>query len=84
MIGFSFLVIGVTFFSLLTTYNNDLVLELPRESLSADSVLELASKYDMYGKFAIDEGRVSGAVYTDRSPEHIDLLTKVLSSMLIF
>ncbi|KIH47011.1 pyridoxal-dependent decarboxylase domain protein [Ancylostoma duodenale] len=53
--------------------------ELPTEGLSSDSVLELASKYDMYGKFAIDEGRVSGAVYTDRSPEHIDLLTKVYS-----
>ncbi|PIO61270.1 pyridoxal-dependent decarboxylase domain protein, partial [Teladorsagia circumcincta] len=34
-------------------------------------------RYDSYGQFDIAEGRVSGAVYTDRSPEHIALLTKI-------
>ncbi|KAK6746508.1 hypothetical protein RB195_000026 [Necator americanus] len=53
--------------------------ELPVKAISSDSVLDLASKYEMYGKFAIDEGRVSGAVYTDRSPQHIELLTKIYS-----
>lgn len=51
--------------------------DIPEEGLAMDSVLGLADKYDAYGKFAIAEGRVSGAVYTDRSPEHITLLTKV-------
>uniref|UniRef100_A0A0K0DMZ0 sphinganine-1-phosphate aldolase n=1 Tax=Angiostrongylus cantonensis TaxID=6313 RepID=A0A0K0DMZ0_ANGCA len=45
--------------------------DIPDESLSTDSVLALASKYESYGKFDIAEGRVSGTVYTDRSPEHI-------------
>lgn len=53
--------------------------DIPEEGLAMDSVLGLADKYDAYGKFAIAEGRVSGAVYTDRSPEHITLLTKVYS-----
>ncbi|CAJ0604017.1 unnamed protein product [Cylicocyclus nassatus] len=56
------------------------ITEIPEEGLPADSVLELAKKYELYGKFAISEGRVSGAVYTDRSAEHIDLLTKVYSA----
>ncbi|KAE9418524.1 hypothetical protein Angca_004288, partial [Angiostrongylus cantonensis] len=51
--------------------------DIPDESLSTDSVLALASKYESYGKFDIAEGRVSGTVYTDRSPEHIALLAKV-------
>ncbi|VDL79763.1 unnamed protein product [Nippostrongylus brasiliensis] len=55
------------------------VSEIPSEGLKTVSVLDLADKYDSYGKFAIADGRVSGAVYTDRSPEHIELLTKVYS-----
>ncbi|KHJ91697.1 pyridoxal-dependent decarboxylase domain protein [Oesophagostomum dentatum] len=53
--------------------------ELPSEPLSTESVLELANRYDMYGKFSVEDGHVSGAVYTDRSQEHISLLTKVYS-----
>ncbi|VDM69480.1 unnamed protein product, partial [Strongylus vulgaris] len=53
--------------------------ELPKEGLLAGSVLELAKKYEMYGRFAINEGRVSGAVYTDRLPAHIDLLAKTFN-----
>ncbi|VDM59141.1 unnamed protein product [Angiostrongylus costaricensis] len=51
--------------------------DIPDEGLSTDSVLGLASNYESYGKFDIAEGRVSGAVYTDRSPEHVALLGQV-------
>ncbi|XGW27072.1 hypothetical protein V3C99_007569 [Haemonchus contortus] len=53
--------------------------DMPTNGLSADAVINLAEKYESYGKFGIAEGRVSGAVYTDRSPEHIALLTKIYS-----
>uniref|UniRef100_A0A8R1E338 sphinganine-1-phosphate aldolase n=1 Tax=Caenorhabditis japonica TaxID=281687 RepID=A0A8R1E338_CAEJA len=39
--------------------------------------MELADKYEKYNTFNIEGGRVSGAVYTDRHVEHIQLLGKI-------
>ncbi|CAJ0573776.1 unnamed protein product, partial [Mesorhabditis spiculigera] len=50
---------------------------IPEDALSSDQVLDLASKYDDYGKFDVAHGKVSGAVYTDRTDDHLDLLAKV-------
>ncbi|KJH45437.1 hypothetical protein DICVIV_08516 [Dictyocaulus viviparus] len=55
------------------------VSDIPDEGLSMNAVLELARKYEMYGKFDIYNGRVSGAVYTDCSQDHITLLEKIYS-----
>ncbi|CAI4223839.1 unnamed protein product [Auanema sp. JU1783] len=50
---------------------------IPDNGLKQEDVIVLAEKYDAYGKFAIAEGRVSGAVYTDRSKEHLQLLSQI-------
>ncbi|CAD6191255.1 unnamed protein product [Caenorhabditis auriculariae] len=55
------------------------IAEIPASGLSNEEVVALADKYNDYGKFAVEDGRVSGAVYTDRHQSHIDLLTKIYS-----
>lgn len=50
---------------------------LPDKGLSHSEVVELAKHYDGYGKFEVADGRVSGAVYTDCSSQHVALLTDV-------
>ncbi|PAV63623.1 hypothetical protein WR25_20874 [Diploscapter pachys] len=51
--------------------------EIPEAGLSDQAVIEIADRYDSYGKFDVDHGRVSGAVYTDRGEKHVELLTKI-------
>lgn len=50
---------------------------IPENGLSNEDVLKLAAIYEGYGKFKVNEGRVSGAVYTDRHESHIQLLSKI-------
>ncbi|CAI5448099.1 unnamed protein product [Caenorhabditis angaria] len=52
---------------------------IPVAPLSESEIVELAIKYENYNHFEIAEGRVSGAVYTNRHKEHIDLLSKIYS-----
>uniref|UniRef100_A0A1I7XSY6 sphinganine-1-phosphate aldolase n=1 Tax=Heterorhabditis bacteriophora TaxID=37862 RepID=A0A1I7XSY6_HETBA len=53
------------------------ITNIPLQGLSNEEVISLASRYEAYGKFKIDSGKVSGTVYTDRKQSHISLLTKI-------
>uniref|UniRef100_A0A1I7YDX6 ABC transmembrane type-1 domain-containing protein n=1 Tax=Steinernema glaseri TaxID=37863 RepID=A0A1I7YDX6_9BILA len=53
--------------------------ELPDGAKSMEEILELADKYESMNTFDVDNGRVSGAVYTDRLDDHLELLTKVFN-----
>ncbi|CAJ0931014.1 unnamed protein product, partial [Mesorhabditis belari] len=50
---------------------------IPEESMSQEDLLQLAEKYDNYGKFDVANGKVSGTVYTDRTENHMDLMEKI-------
>lgn len=51
--------------------------QLPSKGMSKDEVLRKATEYDSMGTFDVNGGRVSGAVYTDRTLEFIDMLAEV-------
>ncbi|TKR64459.1 hypothetical protein L596_024986 [Steinernema carpocapsae] len=51
--------------------------ELPDGAKSMEEILNIAEKYEAMNSFDVDNGRVSGAVYTDRLDDHLELLTKI-------
>jgi len=51
--------------------------QLPQNGFSAEEVVEKAKEYGNMGSFDVDGGRVSGAVYTDREADFIDMLAEV-------
>lgn len=51
--------------------------QLPPEGFSIGEVIEKAKEYNKMGLFDVDGGRVSGAVYTDREADFINMLAEV-------
>ncbi|GMT24176.1 hypothetical protein PFISCL1PPCAC_15473, partial [Pristionchus fissidentatus] len=51
--------------------------DIPSTGKSPLDIEILSKKYEDYGHFAVDKGKVSGTVYTDRGEEHLQMLAKI-------
>uniref|UniRef100_A0A914CI28 sphinganine-1-phosphate aldolase n=1 Tax=Acrobeloides nanus TaxID=290746 RepID=A0A914CI28_9BILA len=55
--------------------------ELPYDPTNTEKILQTAKKYEQMGTFGVNEGRVSGAVYTAyQAEDHLELLAEVFKS----
>uniref|UniRef100_A0A7E5A038 sphinganine-1-phosphate aldolase n=1 Tax=Panagrellus redivivus TaxID=6233 RepID=A0A7E5A038_PANRE len=53
------------------------ITSIPPKGLTDEEIMALANEYLSMGTFDVKGGRVSGAVYTDCSDKHIDLLAQI-------